>query len=871
MHSVNRFHFIAVLACSRRSELRTISKHIAVGASAASLRSPDHGEESRSRSEMPLAARLPVAPVPHGLQKKGEKLDIHYLFESFNAQYFSSELVGVFVEYSKRMTMCAGTCTFHGRSGGCRIALSEPLLLLRSAEDTVATLLHEMIHAWLFLKFGVERDSADGHGPRFLAEAERVGRLAGVDITVYHDFRAEVESHLRHWWTCGKCQRIVKRAMNRAPGVTDNWWGAHVRACGGIFEKTHEPLPKEKVSRHGVVSVGGGEGRNGGAAASGKGVVRVRKIGEMFQSTAGGNAVMASRKSGVSVAPPARGVFRCPACNEGPFGSEPAVSTHLDSCMGGVFGSQVEAAPVASLHVAKPVAKWPRAYEHVDESTSYPLPRDVADSVIDLDDDDDAIERRSPPVKKPSSSRWSRWTEGTDSACAVDYGVSGDACDTPDFPDYIPESDHGEDGSQVPPATEAKVYIPPPAKAISSTKNLLSRGTELWERIETDALLDFALGIGGPCAPDGPVAELPAASGWAGGFERPAVEAGAPPLPSFPHVATHEESLCELSARFNLWQPASSPLEPVFASTAARLGLAAPELMKELRRLSMAEDGSETFFLSREAKEVLLEGTKLRGAGAIRNPGTRRSDDVPRSPAKRPRPAELGIRRALGHTGTQIEPLPKRQLHISVSRKVNSSAKSSKPVRGSRGIGGFFAKGTKDSASAIVAWKPSSRNFRAAVQQSGRSGLEKLCISTPPAARPSRPEQHSDEISGGMIEPCPICATKFPRLQLHAHLEKCMEGGSEDESVIDIGVDMAARSRTGAMKKVDLPSSFGPTCALPQQQANRNSPASASVDRPMTATEAVVECPLCSASVKRSDLQLHVDSCMSGEDMTAFV
>lgn len=842
---------------------------------------PDHGEASRSLAKMPPAARLPAAPVPHGLQKKGEKLDIHGLFESFNAQYFSSELAGVFVEYSKRMTMCAGTCTFHGRSGGCRIALSEPLLLLRSAEDTVATLLHEMIHARLFLKFGVERDSADGHGPRFLAEAERVGKLAGVEITVYHEFRAEVESHLKHWWTCGKCQRIVKRAMNRAPGVTDNWWGAHVRACGGMFEKTHEPPPKEKVPRHGVVSVGGGEGRSGRAAASGKGVVRVRKIGEMFQSTAGGSAAVGSVKAGVSVAPSARGAFRCPACNEGPFGTEAAVSTHLDSCMGGVFGSQVEAAPVAPPHVAKPVAKRPRAYEHVDQSSSYPLRRDGADSVIDLDDDDDDIERRSSPVRKLSVSRWSRWTEGTDSAGAVNYGVAGDGSDTPYFPHYVPESDRSEDGGQVPPTIEAKADIPPPARAFSSTKNSPPRGNELWKRIETDALLDFALGIGGPCAPDGPVAELPAASGWASGFERPAIVAGAPPLPSFPHVVTHEESLCELSARFNLWQPASSPLEPVFASTAARLGLTAPELMKELRRLSNVEDGSDTFFLSREAKDVLLEGTKSRGAGAIRNPGTRRSDDVPRSPAKRPRPSERGIRPALGHTGVkpmpapipraEIEPPPKGQPPISVSRKVDSSAKSSKPVRGSSGIGGFFAKGTEDSASTVVVGKPSSRNYSAAVQQSGRSGLEKRTIAAHPAARPSRPAQHSDEVNGGKIEPCPICTTKFPSLQLHAHLLKCMECGSEDESVIDLDVDVAARTWTDAMKKVDLPLSSGPTGLLTKQQANRNLSASKSVDGPMTATEAVVECPICSTSVKRSDLQSHVDSCMAGEDMTAFV
>jgi len=48
------------------------------------------------------------------------------------------------------MTMCAGTCT-HSAVGSCTITLSEPLLQYRNANELKETLLHEMIHGYLFL------------------------------------------------------------------------------------------------------------------------------------------------------------------------------------------------------------------------------------------------------------------------------------------------------------------------------------------------------------------------------------------------------------------------------------------------------------------------------------------------------------------------------------------------------------------------------------------------------------------------------------------------------------------------------------------------------------------------------------------------
>eukprot|EP00171_Calliarthron_tuberculosum_P012843 IDg12843t1 len=171
------------------------------------------------------------------------------LFRKFNKQYFWSALQGVFVEFSKRMTSCAGTCTFRGKLGGCRIALSEPLLKYRPRSDLLSTLLHEMIHAYLFLTENIAaRDGHDGHGPKFLSHASRINMAerGRVNITPYHSFIDEVNLYRVHHWQCTKCACLIKRAMNRAPAPRDLWWPRHQAQCGGDFIKVKEPPKTEK-------------------------------------------------------------------------------------------------------------------------------------------------------------------------------------------------------------------------------------------------------------------------------------------------------------------------------------------------------------------------------------------------------------------------------------------------------------------------------------------------------------------------------------------------------------------------------------------------------------------------------------------------
>ncbi|RZF36723.1 hypothetical protein LSTR_LSTR005036 [Laodelphax striatellus] len=173
--------------------------------------------------------------------------DIHTLFITFNKRFFWGALESVEVRWSPRMYSCAGVCSYEGRRGMCSVRLSEPLLKLRPRSDLVETLLHEMIHAYLFVTHN-NRDRT-GHGPEFHKHMYRINNEAGTNITVYHDFHDEVKLYKKHWWRCdGPCQfkppfmGLVKRAMNRAPGPSDTWWATHQAVCGGKFIKVREPM-----------------------------------------------------------------------------------------------------------------------------------------------------------------------------------------------------------------------------------------------------------------------------------------------------------------------------------------------------------------------------------------------------------------------------------------------------------------------------------------------------------------------------------------------------------------------------------------------------------------------------------------------------
>mmetsp|Transcript_19779 Transcript_19779/g.22435 ORF Transcript_19779/g.22435 Transcript_19779/m.22435 type:complete len:391 (-) Transcript_19779:24-1196(-) len=178
--------------------------------------------------------------------------DIHTLFAMYDSLFFEEKLGTVRLEWSKRMTLCAGICYYN--EGNPIIRLSERILKFRPFRDVKETLLHEMIHAFLYVTCFV--DTREDHGDNFKFHMNHINKITGLNLTIFHNFHDEVDNCRQHIWRCnGVCQKwkpyygYCKRAVNRAPSDRDPWFKRHKLNCGGSFEKISEPEPAPKKKR----------------------------------------------------------------------------------------------------------------------------------------------------------------------------------------------------------------------------------------------------------------------------------------------------------------------------------------------------------------------------------------------------------------------------------------------------------------------------------------------------------------------------------------------------------------------------------------------------------------------------------------------
>lgn len=184
-----------------------------------------------------------------------ENFDVYEYFGIYNQLFFDDKLGCVRLEWSKRMTLCAGI--FSVRGGELVIRLSEPLLKFRSVNEIKETLIHEMIHAWCHVEDFDQSDDRSGHGVHFKTKMYEINKNTGLNITVYHSFHDEVDYHRKHVWRCdGKCRNEkpyfgwVRRAMNRPPGKYDRWFSDHEKNCGGKFSKIEEEQTSNLEVKH---------------------------------------------------------------------------------------------------------------------------------------------------------------------------------------------------------------------------------------------------------------------------------------------------------------------------------------------------------------------------------------------------------------------------------------------------------------------------------------------------------------------------------------------------------------------------------------------------------------------------------------------
>ncbi|XP_022709510.1 sprT-like domain-containing protein Spartan [Varroa jacobsoni] len=164
--------------------------------------------------------------------------DIHAMFQVFDDMFFESRLRFCTIGWSKadEMKSCAGQ--FGLQDGFPRIWLSHPLLLLRPRSDLVQTLLHEMIHAYIFVTGMARYEGRGGHGPEFHRHMNRINALARCNIRVAHSFHDEVRYYRGRYCGCNQPCTHPNAIYIGMPAVLPacQWWDFYDHYYGLITE-----------------------------------------------------------------------------------------------------------------------------------------------------------------------------------------------------------------------------------------------------------------------------------------------------------------------------------------------------------------------------------------------------------------------------------------------------------------------------------------------------------------------------------------------------------------------------------------------------------------------------------------------------------
>jgi len=160
-------------------------------------------------------------PGPSGLGEATERRrkipppNLAAMHAEFNKRYFDGGLHSFVIQWSNSQTSCSGI-TFRDRR---LISISRPILgdPRMDRSELVNTVLHEMIHAHLFIE-GHDEDSVN-HGPRFRHHMRRINEAGGHRITVDHAAAARVVP--RYGWMCSKCRTEKFMSRHASPSTTD--------------------------------------------------------------------------------------------------------------------------------------------------------------------------------------------------------------------------------------------------------------------------------------------------------------------------------------------------------------------------------------------------------------------------------------------------------------------------------------------------------------------------------------------------------------------------------------------------------------------------------------------------------------------------
>lgn len=147
--------------------------------------------------------------------------DLQLLFAELNNFHFNGEVPVCRIRYNARFSNSAGRITYSTRP--LLIELS-PKHFRDSPQSLRETLLHEMIHAWLY-----DRSGDTGHGAAFKKKMRECGMAS-----IYHDLgsaRPLRESAKRYILRCDRCMLEILR--KRLP--------AGAMSCGRCSKRGYDP------------------------------------------------------------------------------------------------------------------------------------------------------------------------------------------------------------------------------------------------------------------------------------------------------------------------------------------------------------------------------------------------------------------------------------------------------------------------------------------------------------------------------------------------------------------------------------------------------------------------------------------------------
>ncbi|KAJ1653216.1 hypothetical protein IWQ61_006616 [Dispira simplex] len=181
---------------------------------------------------------------------RNEGPDIHELFRKFNQSNFHGRLSDVRLRWSNDLPSdTAGQyIDRHGNNSGL-IELNARKLQGRPFSETVTTLLHEMIHA--YVDYTDRKDYGDDHGPNFQGEMQRINYELDANVQPHYEPEEDNSRYSFHhpWdgqqeWMTDNNHRSSVRAdgSGRTVHYEDSWTWSVSQSWGNFPSIVRVPV-----------------------------------------------------------------------------------------------------------------------------------------------------------------------------------------------------------------------------------------------------------------------------------------------------------------------------------------------------------------------------------------------------------------------------------------------------------------------------------------------------------------------------------------------------------------------------------------------------------------------------------------------------